>query len=62
MCDAHAYASSSVLGGGRKDTTPDSSRGIGMTWGVGGGGVEERRGGWEVCGLPPARPFDSGSG
>ena len=45
MCDAHAYASSSVLGGGGKDTTPDSSRGIGMTLGVGGGraqGVVER--------------------
>ncbi len=37
MCNAHAYTSSSVLGGGGKDTAPDSSRGIGMTLGVGGG-------------------------
>jgi len=43
MCNSHASASSSVLGGGGKDTTPDSSRGIGMTLGVGGGVVKDRR-------------------
>ena len=54
MCNAHASASSSVLGVGGKDTTPDSSRGIGMTLGVGGGVGKDRRDVMVERGPPPA--------